>query len=75
MIPLLIYLIIAICALSITWSERKCMYLSPSDVYDDTDFNYATCIIIFIILVVLDPFLYFVKLISYLMHVGRKKDE
>lgn len=50
---------------------------SPTDIYDRTDFNLATCALLFIVLIVVNPINFIVRFLVWITHVGRddKKGE
>lgn len=67
-----IYFIIVIAMFFVTIEGYNDIEFTPKDVYETYNLNIVGSCIVWIIQVAFDPLLYIIKMLDWLLHVGRK---
>ena len=70
---LAIYVVCVIGMFLTTISDYYDVTITPMEIYEDTDWNIIACILVFLIMLMLNPLFYIVHFIDWLFHVGRKE--
>lgn len=70
---LLIYLVFVTAVFLGTIKEFNNLAYTPKEIYECNNCNMFVCILLFIVLLVLNPFFSVAKFLYWIFHVGRKK--
>ena len=69
---LLAYVFIVFAFLFMSLADDLEIPKTPADIYENTKLNRTSCVIVYILWVIVNPLSLFLCFIWYLMHVGRK---
>lgn len=73
---LALYVILIISTMSVTLThDFDNVYKTPKKIYERTDLNMFGCILLWLFFIITNPFGYFVSIIYFIFHVGRKHKE